>query len=389
MKKSIVALATLSVLGNAFADVDVSGGVKLYGVLDQSVQSQQMVSPSATTQVSTNYQGMFASAATSRLGVKAQRDLGDNGFIGFAQAEIELAPDHATLLPSKNRTALAGIKGGFGSIIFGTQETTAYEVFGMDVNGRVEYKPQMWRTTTSADTQDRANNALKYITPEMSGFTGHFMMNFNEQSSAYTPTTYATYANQAVFFSYGLKFNKDNFKAAVVHDSLSNTIMQYNFAGLNNAGVSAQSATSSTKLAYGYYGAFSTSRPLAAIQRDIVSLSYDFGAASVNYLYAKAFQNGTYAASNTTNTYGIKIPFDKITLALSYGTGSVNSYNTAGTGTTNSLAGDGTNTDTTFGAYYNFDKSTQAYFLFSNTTSTVGYVDGSNTTTAIGARYNF
>ena len=29
MKKSLVALATLSALGSAFADIDVSGGVKM------------------------------------------------------------------------------------------------------------------------------------------------------------------------------------------------------------------------------------------------------------------------------------------------------------------------------------------------------------------------
>ena len=37
MKKTLVALATLSAIGSAFADVDVSGGIKLYGVLDQGI----------------------------------------------------------------------------------------------------------------------------------------------------------------------------------------------------------------------------------------------------------------------------------------------------------------------------------------------------------------
>ena len=49
MKKSLVALATMSVVASAFADVDVSGGVKLYGVLDQSFQRQVLVSPTANT----------------------------------------------------------------------------------------------------------------------------------------------------------------------------------------------------------------------------------------------------------------------------------------------------------------------------------------------------
>ena len=42
MKKSLVALATMSVVASAFADVDVSGGVKMYGVLDQGLTSQNV-----------------------------------------------------------------------------------------------------------------------------------------------------------------------------------------------------------------------------------------------------------------------------------------------------------------------------------------------------------
>jgi len=49
MKKTLVAMATLSVISSAFADVDVSGGIKMYGLLDQSVQSQKLVDSNSTT----------------------------------------------------------------------------------------------------------------------------------------------------------------------------------------------------------------------------------------------------------------------------------------------------------------------------------------------------
>ena len=45
MKKTLVALATLSAIGSALADVDVSGGIKLYGVLDQALMTQDWSSP--------------------------------------------------------------------------------------------------------------------------------------------------------------------------------------------------------------------------------------------------------------------------------------------------------------------------------------------------------
>ena len=163
MKKSLVALAAMTVVASAFADVDVSGGVKIYGVLDQGYQSQSLTNPNANT--SNDYQGMYASNGTSRFGVKASRDLGD-GLKGVAQAELELAPDTSTLLPSANRQAYVGlVSEKAGTLLMGTMETTAYEVFAMDVNGRVEYKPQVWRTLASVSMQDRANNAIKYISP--------------------------------------------------------------------------------------------------------------------------------------------------------------------------------------------------------------------------------
>ena len=372
MKKTLVALATLSVFGSAFADVDVSGGVKLYGVLDMGVQSQSLTSPTLNT--TTEYQGMFASAATSRLGVKASRDLGD-GIKGIAQAEIQLAPDQATLLPNKNRQAFVGLSSeSAGTIMLGTTETFAYEVFAFDVNGRVEYKPQTWRTTTSVDSQDRANNSVKYNSPAFGGFTVHAMMNFGEQSSNTECTTTC-----ASITSYAVKYSSEKLKGAYVHDSITHTIMAGKFGGIAGDGVSG----AGTALIYGNKTAWAAG--MDAVQRDILTLSYDFGPALVSYISAKSYQSA--AASNATNTYGVKIPFEKITMALSYGTGIVDSYQTSA-GTTKAL--DGTLSDTTFGLYYNFDKSTQAYFLTSRSTSTgISTYDGVGKVSAFGARFNF
>ena len=379
MKKSLVALATLSFIGGALADVDVSGGVKLYGVLDQSIQTQSLTD--ASTGTATNQTGLFASAATSRFGVKASRDLSD-GFKGIAQAEIQLDPDTATLLPNKNRTAFVGLQSeAAGSLLLGTMETTAYEVFGMDVNGRVEYKPQVWRTTASSDTQDRANNSVKYITPEFGGLTGHIMVSYAENPDTSTGSD---------FKSVGIKYNKDKLKFAILNDSLTNSKGSYRFAGIANAGVSKDyiTANAGTQSKALVYAGSSTS----TLYRDIASVSYDFGVFAANYIYAKSYASASNAGNLTTGTIGIRVPMDKFTFAISYGAGKVDSYQSADTSgsANNTKAGDGSITDRTIGIYYNFDKSTQVYFLGSNSSSTgVGYADGINQTTAFGVRYNF
>ena len=395
MKKSLVALATMSVVASAFADVDVSGGIKMYGTLDQGAVSQSL--KSASTGASAEYSGMFAANATSRIGFKGSRDLSE-GFKGIFQVEIQLDPDTATLLPSKNRTAFVGLQSeNAGSLLMGTMETTAYEVFGMDVNGRIEYKPQVWRTTTSLDLQDRANNSIKYISPKFGGFDLHIQQSFAEYAS--TASTVGSTANAyAEIVSYAVKYNKDKLRAAYVHDETKNALMGYKFAGLSNAGPSTTGTTSGLL----YYGLAGTTASLAngilssatPIKRDIASVSYDFGILSVNYLYAKSWQTGTYAGSNTTNTFGVKIPYEKFTFALSTGTGSVNSYSSTAVADSSTTvptgrAKDGSISDTTVGIYYNFDKSTSVYFLGSQSTSSVGLYDGSNKTYALGARYNF
>ena len=395
MKKTLVALATLSAIGSALADVDVSGGIKLYGVLDESVQSQKLTSPISSTYNSTTV-GLYSTAATSRLGVRGSRDLGDE-VKAELQVEIELDPDTSTLLPAKNRGTFVGLSHPKGGIVrLGTQETTAYEIFGNDVNGRVEYKPQVWRTTASSSTQDRANNSIKYITPQFMGLTGHFMKGYSEYAS--------TYSGGPEFVSAGLKFKQDKLKIEYVVDQLTNTQMGYAFYGQANAGVAKTKPGSSTSTnlitsaAY-YYDCSSactstTTNTSKTITRNIFSGSYDFGSFSVNYIYADSAKLSL--GSLKTSTIGVKVPYEKLTFAVSTGYGDLNSKTSAQVPTQSSsaitkvaLAKSGTVKDTTLGITYSFDKSTTAYVYYSTGSFTGGTVDGTNTTMAVGARYNF
>jgi predicted porin len=84
---------------------------------------------------------------------------------------------------------------------------------------------------------------------------------------------------------------------------------------------------------------------------------------------------------------GLKLPLDHLTLALSYGLGTLDSYTAASAG---SYAGDASLTDTTMGAYYAFDKATSAYFVGSVTTiGTQAVQSGSVKTANIGLQYKF
>jgi predicted porin len=377
MKKSLVALAALSAM-SAFADVDVSGGIKMYGVLDQAYLWQTWKNSGSTTVTSNT--GLYAAGATSRLGVRGARDLGDD-IKGLFQIEIELQPQNNSdqagggksngLLNPKNRGTFVGLeKKDAGSIRLGTQETTAYELFAMDVNGRVEYKPQVWRYVASNSTQDRAGQSIKFTTAEFAGFSASYM-------TARPVTAFGTNAKVTPEFdSFGLKYNGGALQVALVNDSISGSNADsasgnYRMPGNQYEGVV---TADGSKVTYAY-------TTLLKIQRNIVGVTYDFGPAKVSFIHA---DSGNSIGRLNTDTIGVRVPYEKFAFAMSYGQGSYSGEQTPGT------ASKGTVSDTTIGAYYNFDKSTSVYLLASDARHTKsGYTAGYTSSMATGVQYRF
>ena len=388
MNKSLIALAALAAISHAHADVEVAAGLKLYGVFDQGLMRQSVASASSTVRAYSNT-GFFAAASTSRFGVKGERDVG-NGYKGMVQFEQEITPDESTLMPAKNRTAFVGLANETaGTLLLGTQETPAYVLFGSDANGRAEYKPQLWRYLAGSATQDRANNAFKYTSPKFGPLTVDLMRAYGETNVGNTSGT----AQTGDFKSWGVNYSAGPLQAKLVWDSITNTELKYALPGEINAGVLSYSSTATSNVTTQYKTKMIASSASSPLQRQFLGASYDFGAAKVNYIMANASTSGKGEVK--TNTVGIRIPMDKITLALSVGSGTYS--DAAAYSGVAKIAGN--LEDTTFGAYYNFDKSTAAYFLSSRSKNTViqstgdtdhtaGTVGKSNTST-LGLRYNY
>ena len=227
-------MAALGAAASAHADVDVAAGFKIYGVLDQAYMRQSVASANSTPKPYSNT-GFFAAAATSRVGFKGDRVLTET-MKGVIQFEQELTPDESTLMPSKNRMAFVGLDHKeYGAMRLGTLETPAYVLFTTDVNGRVEYKPQLWRflatSATPSATQDRANNAVKLTSPKFGPVTVDFMRGYSEVNAG------GTTAPSNDFKSWGLNYQEGQLSAKAVWDSLTNTAMSYALPGEPNAGV--------------------------------------------------------------------------------------------------------------------------------------------------------
>ena len=379
MNKNVFILAAMAA-ASAHADVEVAAGFKLYGVLDQAYTTQSVSSAKSTPKIYKNT-GFFAAASTSKFGVKGERDLG-NAVKAVIQFEQELAPDEDKLMPQKNRTAFVGLENKtMGGVRLGTQETPAYVLFGSDANGRVEYKPQLWRFLAADPKQDRANNAIKLISPKFGPVNVEFMRGFSEVAQGGSGT-----ANE--FTSWGVNFQEGQLSAKLVWDSLSNSALNYYLPSEPNAGsLNYDSILEANRKKTKMIDSSST-KPL---QRAFASISYDMGVAKVNYIFGGAYTEGK--GQVITNTVGIRVPMDQWTVALSAGMG--NYTNADGNNGTATIAGK--LSDTTLGAYYSFDKSTTAYLLTSlgrntpSVTSTYFTADttGESKTTAVGLRYNY
>ena len=379
INKNVFILAAMAA-ASAHADVEVAAGFKLYGVLDQAYTTQSVSSAKSTPKIYKNT-GFFAAASTSKFGVKGERDLG-NAVKAVIQFEQELAPDEDKLMPQKNRTAFVGLENKtMGGVRLGTQETPAYVLFGSDANGRVEYKPQLWRFLAADPKQDRANNAIKLISPKFGPVNVEFMRGFSEVAQGGSGT-----ANE--FTSWGVNFQEGQLSAKLVWDSLSNSALNYYLPGEPNAGsLNYDSILEANRKKTKMIDSSST-KPL---QRAFASISYDMGVAKVNYIFGGAYTEGK--GQVITNTVGIRVPMDQWTEALSAGMG--NYTNADGNNGTATIAGK--LSDTTLGAYYSFDKSTTAYLLTSlgrntpSVTSTYFTADttGESKTTAVGLRYNY
>ena len=184
MKKTLVALAALAVVGVASAQSTVT----LFGSIDASVGKNQLKQTGAFVGAAAGNVGMNVNSSTqngSRWGMMGTEDLGGgmaaifnltNGF----SVDTGAAAQGGLLF---GREAWVGIKGGFGQVSLGRHVTIIANGPWAITGGYANY--DAWSGTAANggfgnagsihNDVVRKNNSLQYMTPNMGGFTGTFM----------------------------------------------------------------------------------------------------------------------------------------------------------------------------------------------------------------------
>lgn len=170
MQKKIIALAVAALASSAaFAQTNVT----IYGVID--VQEAFVKSSGATNGVNQSTVSRL-DAHGNYIGFKGVEDLG-NGLKAVFLYESALYADNGGGLAG-GRDAYVGLTGGFGTVVAGNL-THPLRAFGAKVDllpgaagfgTTASLTGEIAGTKTGAD--DRASNAVAYVSPSFSGFSG-------------------------------------------------------------------------------------------------------------------------------------------------------------------------------------------------------------------------
>lgn len=334
MKKTLIAL-TVAALPMAAAQAD-SSNVTIYGQMNVSLDHVRTngASPAdgSLTRVSSN---------SSRIGFKGTEDLG-NGMAANFQIESGLTVDGATGTWG-SRNTYAGLSGkSWGEVRLGNHDTpyklgtASLDIFA-DTAG--DYNTIIGNVQGTVVFDQRATNALAYISPTMSGF--HAAIAYVAAAEANNNAT----ANPSAWSATGIYANGPIF-ASLSYEKYTN--------GANAAASAAD--VKGTKFGFGY----------------------NFGDAKVGFIYER-LSDSVSGSETTRNAYGLNVAY---TMGSNVLKAAYLKANDGDNSTTDSSA-----KNFTIGVDHNMSKRTAVYALYTKTTNAsgaaygVGGAQGGNFTT--------
>jgi predicted porin len=210
MKKCFFALAALSFAGLAAAQSNAT----IYGLLDMGMDHDNGKSGSAATGTVSKWSINSGQTSGSRLGFRGSEDLG-GGLSAIFTVESGYTADDGNLSYGGRlfgRQSWAGLKGDFGSIKLGRQQTATYVALQtldpFTINSAADAQRVYGYGLGKIDPISRSDNTAVYETPTLAGFNAMFGYGFGEQpgsinklSTKYAGANYA-YGPLTVVASY-------------------------------------------------------------------------------------------------------------------------------------------------------------------------------------------
>jgi len=305
MQKKLIALAIAGLASSAAFAAD---NVTIYGRLDYGFMARSGNSGGVQNAETKNEFGSGLQAG-SRLGFRGAEELG-NGLKAIFEVEFGTAVDQiagtlnatgaaangSTAATWVNRHSYVGLTGGFGTVVGGRLDGVRYGIFN-------KYDPFAGGTVgnfthMSKGQVDRADNAIAYISPNFSGFTGTLAYSTNISGAEGANGGYTGAAVAA---------------APGNHNDLRLHTFMVNYA---NGPIDLTADAEQVKSEDSNNGLDLKVRVYT------LAGSYDFGVAKVSALYDwhKVDLNGSEVADDRAWFLGAKIPFaGKFAAKVNYG----------------------------------------------------------------------
>ena len=301
MKKTLIAMAVMSVAGATFAQAT------LYGVIDASLGSRKVEAAGAlaatASEPGTNINSSVNSGA--RWGLRGSEDLG-GGLKANFQLESGFSVDTGASAQGGllfGRTAKVGVSGGFGSIdmgrILAIKDTSTWAVTGGYANyaawgNTVDNGTTFGNPSGTIAAPVRRNNSILYTSPAMSGLSAQIMYQPGENGVGG-----ATPAGATSYTGLGLGYAAGPMSANLSYESSK---------AAPGAGVaSAAPAATVAGLAAG-----------VDLTETAVSATYDFGIAKLAASYIKGSKAGAAGGDDTGYALGLTAPVGVVNVAAEY-----------------------------------------------------------------------
>jgi predicted porin len=296
MKKTVFALAVLGAFATA---ASAQTSVTVYGIVDMGIVRETGGASGSVSRLSSGVE------SGSRLGFRGTEDLGGGLAANFV-LETGIAADAGGFNQGGlafGRQSYVGLSGGFGALNMGRQYTPEYltlsTVADPFANGLAGAAGNLM-----AKSGTRMDNAIKYTTPNLSGFNGEIAYGFGEVAG---DTAKSRAVGASVGYAAGpvnVRLGYHNLNNPTASDSTKNTLLagSYDFGPAKaHLAYGVNKGTGTTDSADWLIGAtvpFGPHKILASYIRknDKTAADKDASQLALGYTYALSKRTDLYAA---------------------------------------------------------------------------------------------
>jgi len=332
MKHLILILIGLIFVGNALADAEIAAGDKLFGVLDQSLQSKKIKRPSNPT-ARQKYVNIFVTSSLIQQNSDTKKNIIDNSNPDNSHEQEVKSDIPITELVNEfaNKDSQIENMDGVGGVNLGSMKTVLNDTIAVDTNHHSDFETQLLKLTPTRSNEisigDSANGSMENVIPIFYEYDGKK----NSEDSITLDSGYLI-GNKADNYSYML-FAVEGQRAynrlfeVINRKYLSDTSLLARLGYFLGSSFIVSTSINAIPTTYHEWGHFSRDRALGGTSSIIVSNDKSFNSGGDTTFfgslksYQKSIGGSAYVTFSDSNAYIGNSSGGKAVESIIYGAG--------------------------------------------------------------------